>query len=79
MTDYEPSDVVRIQQLAIPSREVDGASANPPQPRVGDVGIVIDALGDDIYLVEHTTDDGHPVWVAEFHAVELSLINRGEP
>lgn len=73
----EMSDIVRIRRLAVPEREVDGSSADPPQPRVGETGIVIDALGDGLYLVEHTTDDGEPIWVAEFHESELELVERG--
>ena len=33
-------------------------------------------IGDGLYLVEHTTDDGEPVWVAEFHESELELVER---
>ena len=76
MSSFEPSDVVRIARLEIPTREVDGTSAEPPQPRVGEIAVVVDALGDDVYLVERVTDDGHPLWVAEFHAAELDLVNR---
>jgi hypothetical protein len=73
---FEPTDVVRVQSLSVPTREVDGPSATPPQPRVGDVGTVVTALGDDLYLVEHSTDDGQSVWMAEFHASELTLLER---
>ena len=75
---YELSDVVRVQRLIVPTREVDGPVADPPQPRVGELGIVVDTLGDDLYLVEHVTDDGRPVWMAEFHASELALVERGD-
>lgn len=74
----EISDTVRIRHLAVPEREVDGASATPPQPRVGERGTVVDSLGDELYLVERATDDGEPVWVAEFHESELELVDRGE-
>jgi hypothetical protein len=74
---FELSDVVRVQRLAVPTREVDGPAADPPQPRVGELGVVVDSLGDDLYLVEHVTDDGRPVWMAEFHAGELALVERG--
>jgi len=70
------SDLVRIRRLAVPEREVDGSSAEPPQPRIGETGIVADALGDGLYLVERTTDDGEPIWVAEFHESELELVER---
>lgn len=70
------ADVVRIRRLLTTAREVDGDAANPPQPRVGELGIVTALLGDDLYLVEHATDDGRPLWVAEFHASELELVDR---
>jgi hypothetical protein len=78
MPSFEPADVVRIARLEIPTRDVDGASAEPPQPRVGEIAVVVDALGDDVYLVERVTDDGHPLWVAEFRAAELDLVNRSD-
>ena len=73
---FELSDVVRVQQLTVPTREVDGPGLEPPQPRVGDHGTVVAQLGDDLYLVEHSTDDGRSVWMAEFLAGELVLVRR---
>ena len=70
------SDVVRVQRLMVPTREVDGPDADPPQPRLGELAVVVDSLGDDLYLVEHLTDDGRSVWMAEFHASELTLVER---
>ena len=72
-------DVVRIARLVHLSREVDGASAEPPQPRVGERGTVVDSLGDDLYLVERATDDGRALWLAEFHEGELELLDRAGP
>lgn len=71
------SDIVRVRALSVPTREVDGPAAEPPQPRVGDAGTVVAVLGDELYLVEHTTDDGRSVWMAEFHASELTLEEPG--
>ena len=51
MIQLESSDVVRVQLLAVPSRDVDGPAADPPQPRVGDTATVVTALGDDLYLI----------------------------
>jgi hypothetical protein len=73
---FELADVVRVQQLTVPTREVDGPVAEPPQPRVGELGVVVGSLGDDLYLVEHATDDGRAVWMAEFLAGELVLVRR---
>lgn len=71
-------DIVRVTQLVLETRDVDGSSAEPPQPRRGETGTVVETLGDDLYLVEHCTDDGHPIWVAEFHADELELVHRAD-
>lgn len=73
---FELSDVVRVQQLTVPTREVDGPGLEPAQPRVGDEGTIVALLGDDLYLVEHSTDDGRSVWMAEFLAAELALVRR---
>ena len=75
--DLELSDVVRVARLMVPDRDVDGPGNTPPQPRVGDIATVVGALGDDLYLVEHATDDGRSLWLAEFHAGELELVARG--
>ena len=76
--DLELSDVVRIARLMVPDRDVDGPDATPPQPRIGDIAVVVGTLGDDLYLVEHATDDGRSLWLAEFHVMELELVTRGE-
>ena len=73
---FELADVVRVQRLTVPTREVDGPGADPPQPRLGDEGRVVALLGDDLYLVEHSTDDGRSVWMAEFLAGELAMVRR---
>ncbi len=75
---FEIFDIVRIRSLKVPEREVDGSSAEPPQPRVGEVGSVVDTLGDGLYLVEHITDDGETIWLAEFDESELELVDRPE-
>ena len=76
--NFEPHDSVRVARLLFPSRNVDGASAKPPQPRIGERATVVDTLGEGLYLVERATDDGRTVWVAEFHGAELELIARAE-
>jgi len=73
---FQPLDVVRVTRLLVATREVDGFTAEPPQPRVGERGTVVELLGDDLYLVERTTDDGRTLWLAEFHVSELELLER---
>ena len=75
---FDRLDIVRVARLVLETRDVDGSVAEPPQPRLGDVGTVVDTLGDELYLVERTTDDGRTVWVAEFHADELELVHPAE-
>jgi hypothetical protein len=75
---FEPLDTVLVARLLHATRDVDGGSADPPQPHVGQSAIVVDALGDDLFLVEHLTDDGRSVWIAEFHESELELLDRPE-
>jgi hypothetical protein len=69
-------DTVRIARLLTPERDVTGTAADPPQPRVGETGTVVDDVGDGIYLVERTTDDGSTQWLAEFADAELTLVDR---
>ena len=73
---FQRLDEVRVIRLIVAAREVDGFSAEPPQPRLGESGVVVEPLGDDLYLVERATDDGRTLWLAEFHASELELVDR---
>ena len=73
---FEMFDVVRIARLLIPSRDVDGSAPDPPQPRVGETGSIVEVVGDDVYLVERVTDDGRTLWIAEFSESELTLLDR---
>lgn len=73
---FELYDIVRIARLLVPDREVDGSTAEPPQPTVGETGVVVTPLGDGVYLVERSTDDGRTRWMAEFLEAELELVER---
>ena len=73
---FEIDDSVRIVRLVEAEREVTGSTAEPPQPRVGEVGTVVDDVGDGIYLVERATADGQTRWLAEFAESELELVDR---
>src|SRR4029079_18326308 len=73
---FQRLDSVRVTRLVVATRAVGGFSAEPPQPRVGESGTVVELLGDDLYLVERATDDGRTLWLAEFHASELELVDR---
>ena len=71
-----PADIVRIVRLEAEERDVDGSADPPPQPRVGEMGTVVEEVDDRIYLVERCTDDGRTLWIAEFLAGELELVER---
>jgi hypothetical protein len=75
---FHPADVVRIVRLEAEARDVDGSADPPPQPRVGEMATVVEEVDDGIYLVERCTDDGRTLWVAEFLAAELELVDRGQ-
>lgn len=70
------ADRVRIVRLEAGERDVDGSTDPPPQPRVGEMGVVVEEVDDGIYLVERCTDDGRTLWIAEFLAGELELVDR---
>jgi hypothetical protein len=69
-------DRVRIVHLEADDRDVDSALDPPRQPRVGDLATIVEEVADGIYLVERATDDGRPLWTAEFLASELELVER---
>jgi hypothetical protein len=71
---FQVHDTVRIVRLLVADREVTGSSPMPPQPRVGETGVVVADVGDGLLLVEHVTDDGHSVWMAEFSPTELEKV-----
>jgi hypothetical protein len=73
---FQLDDSVRVVRLLEPEREVTGSSDPAPQPRVGDRATVVADLGDGLYLLESCTDDGMTVWMGEFAAEELTLVER---
>ena len=73
-SSFLPADRVRVVHLEAHDRDVDSAVDPPRQPRIGDTGTVIAEVADGIYLVERCTDDGRSLWVAEFLASELGLV-----
>ena len=73
---FYPADLVRVVSLEGEERDVDSSIDPPRQPRVGEIGTIVDEVGDGIYLVERSTDDGRTLWLAEFLASELELVER---
>ena len=68
--------MVRVAHLESEERDVDSHADPPRQPRVGEIATIIDEVADGIYLVERCTDDGRTLWIAEFLASELEVVER---
>ena len=73
---FQLDDSVRVVRLLEPEREVTGSSDPAPQPRIGDRATVVADVGEGLYLLESCTDDGVTLWMAEFAAEELALVER---
>lgn len=69
----EELDVVRVVQLLAPYRELDGDERVRRQPRVGDVGTIVDLPS---MCVEMVDGEGRTVWVAHFERAELEPVSR---
>lgn len=68
---FFPRERVRIANLEEDGRAVDSSVEPPQQPRIGEMGTVVEEVAEGIYLVERCTDDGRVLWMAEFLASEL--------
>ena len=62
---------MRVANLEEDDRAVDSSVHPPRQPRIGEIGTVVEEVAQGIYLVERSTDDGRVLWMAEFLASEL--------
>ena len=74
--EFEVLDTVRIVRLHDTDRDVTSSLDPAPRPRIGDLATVVDDVGEGLYLVERTTDDGVSAWLAEFSGDELELVER---
>jgi hypothetical protein len=73
-TDFQLFSRVRVSRLLAPQRAVSGSGAKTRQPKVGDIGTVVEYFGNidgATYLVESVDANGETVWMAEFSAQEL--------
>jgi len=71
--------MVRVRELLQPPDAYNGWNVNQRPPRVGDVGTVVDISpgvdgGPDRYVVESSGPDGVTIWLGDFSAAELELI-----
>lgn len=70
---------VRVQQLIDEDRPFNGAQDVKRAPQVGDTGTIVHITqhrwdGSLIYIVENAAPDGKTVWLADFTAEELALV-----
>jgi hypothetical protein len=75
-------DAVRVKFLAAQA-ERKGWNVNARAPRVGDVGTVVEILSAAgqaaQYVVECVAPDGTTLWLADFTAEELEVVERPAP
>ena len=67
---FEELERVRVVKLLSAERDVLGSFDPSPQPRVGEVGTIVD-VRHDAYGVECVDREGYTRWLAYFAAEEL--------
>jgi hypothetical protein len=74
----EPFAVVRIKRLLLAATEYNSWGVNQRPPEIGDSGTLIDVLHvagvEDRYVVECSGPDGIDIWLADFVAEELEIV-----
>lgn len=79
MTSRDRYGRVRIRRLLQSPTEYDGRRADLRPPQVGDVGTLLDVLHapglPDRYVVESAGADGVTLWLGDFAAEELELLD----
>jgi len=72
-------DVVKVKSL-VTAIGRNGWNINARAPRVGDIGTVVEILkaeGQDAqFVVESVAADGTTIWLADFTAEELEVVER---
>ncbi len=72
---------VRVEQLIDEDRPFNGSQEVKRPPQVGDTGTIVHITqhrwdGSLIYIVENAGPDGKTVWMADFAAEELALVQK---
>lgn len=74
----KPYVVVRVLKLVGQAGDYDGWRVNQRPPAVGDVGTLLDVLAvpgvANRYVVESSQGDGTTVWLGDFLADELEVV-----
>lgn len=83
MADLGPFQLVRVRQLLEHKHQQDGWKVNQRQPRVDDVGVIVEVLSApgcaDRYVVECVDQDGASIWLGDLAAEELEPVRRPQP
>lgn len=79
MNQLKEYDVVRVKRLDQPNRHYDGTENIKHLPRIGDLGTIVHVYSDaqdmnPTYIVECVDQNGLTVWLADFTAGELELV-----
>lgn len=79
MNHLKEYDVVRVTKLDQPNRHYDGTESVKRLPQIGDLGTIVHVYSgaQDInpaYIVECVDRNGFTVWMADFTAGELELV-----
>lgn len=70
---FELFDTVRLVDFIRRQRAFHDTASSGEAPQLGETGTVVEIIGDGLYLVECTEDEGDPRWLGEFLEDELEL------
>jgi hypothetical protein len=70
---FELLDTVRLVDLIARRRAVDDSVGTGDEPQLGEMGTVVEIVGEGRYLVECDEGTSGPRWIAEFLEDELEL------
>ena len=77
-TNLAPFAMVRVKLLRESGEQYDGWRLNVRPPAIGDTGAIVDVLQatglPDKFVVESVVPDGTTLWLADFFAEEIELV-----
>lgn len=77
---FQNNDIVRVIKLLHPPEEYDVLEENTRPPIIGDIGFIVDIVQDEgepeVYIVECDGEDGAGIWLGDFVAEELELVQK---
>ena len=76
---YPLYSLVRVIRLNTPERHISGHEGLVRQPRVGDIGCIVEVVDDmvnkEVYTVENADVGGFTIWLADFQQNELIFLS----